>query len=85
MASRVIDVIKDDHRELESYYDRIVNSTDHDEQMRYRNRFTWELARHSVGEELVVYPALEKNLSDGAVTSEKDRSQHQTVSISHNP
>ncbi|GMF81353.1 unnamed protein product [Aspergillus oryzae] len=53
MAPRVSDAIKEDHRELEQYYERITQSSDQDEQTRYQNLFTWELARHSIGEELV--------------------------------
>ncbi|KAF7595965.1 hypothetical protein BBP40_004111 [Aspergillus hancockii] len=79
MAPRVSDAIKEDHREIESYYDRIIKSSDHDEQTRYQNLFTWELARHSIGEELVVYPALEKHVSGGTALAEKDRREHQSV------
>jgi hypothetical protein len=80
MAPRVSDAIKEDHREIESYYDRIIKSSDKDEQTRYQNLFTWELARHSIGEELVVYPALEKHVSGGTALAEKDRREHQSVS-----
>jgi|SRR5579859_2961256 len=39
-----------------------------------------ELARHSIGEELVVYPAFEKYLGGrGKQLAEEDRSEHQTV------
>lgn len=77
--SRLIDTIKQGHRELESYYDRITKSQDKDEQTRYQNQFTWELARHSIGEELVVYPAFERLLADGKSMADKDRREHQTV------
>ncbi|KNG89554.1 hypothetical protein ANOM_001933 [Aspergillus nomiae NRRL 13137] len=79
MAPRVSDAIKEDHRELEQYYDRITQSTDQDEQTRYQNLFTWELARHSIGEELVIYPAMEKNVANGKALAEKDRREHQSV------
>lgn len=72
---RIIDAVRKDHKELESYCNKIVTSEDADEQTRFQNQFTWELARHSVGEELVVYPAMKKYLRDG----EKDREQHRTV------
>ncbi|KAL5362514.1 hypothetical protein BJX96DRAFT_186066 [Aspergillus floccosus] len=77
--SRLIDAIKQDHRDIESYYDRITKSKDPDEQIRYQNQFTWELARHSIGEELVVYPAFERHLSDGKSMADKDRNEHQAV------
>ena len=58
----ITDAVTEDHRELEEYYQTIVKSTDTDTQTRYQNQLTWELARHSVAEELVVYPAMEKYL-----------------------
>ncbi|KAJ6090315.1 hypothetical protein N7486_009130 [Penicillium sp. IBT 16267x] len=70
---RISDMICADHRDLKSYYDRIIHTEDADEQTRWQNMFTWALARHVVGEELVLYPALNKHLhQDGA----KDGQQH---------
>jgi hemerythrin superfamily protein len=81
--STISDVITKDHRELEQYYNEIVNSSDHDHQLRYGNEFTWELARHSVGEELVVYPAYEKYMGDdGHQKAEEDRRDHHKVMLS---
>ncbi|OCK75172.1 hypothetical protein K432DRAFT_437661 [Lepidopterella palustris CBS 459.81] len=74
------DAITKDHRELETYYNEVINSTDHDHQQRYGNQFTWELARHSIGEDLVVYPAFEKYLgSEGKAMAESDRKDHHQV------
>jgi len=39
----------------------------------------WELARHSIGEELVVYPEMEKNIQGGIDIANKDRKEHQKV------
>jgi hypothetical protein len=74
--SSVSEVIKQDHRELEQYYNQIISSTDHDVQTRYQNLFVWELARHSVGEEIVVYPVMEKQLADGKKIADQDRKEH---------
>lgn len=79
-AMRISESIKNDHVELKSFADLILKSTDPDEQTRFQNQFTWELARHAVGEELVVYPALEKYLKDGEEFAERDRREHQSVS-----
>jgi hemerythrin-like domain-containing protein len=79
MAS-ISDAITKDHRELKDCYNEVVNSTDLDHQERYGNQFTWELARHSVGEELIVYPAFEKYLgSKGKEMAEDDRKEHHRV------
>lgn len=63
---RITDCIHEDHEQLRSYHDRIVHAPSEDEQTRYQNQLVWELARHVVGEDLVVYPALEKFSRDGA-------------------
>lgn len=74
-------IIKD-HRELEQYYNEVINSTDHDHQERYGNQFVWELARHSVGEELVMYPAMEKYMgAEGKKMAESDRKEHHEVRL----
>jgi hemerythrin superfamily protein len=76
----ISEAITKDHQELEQYYNEVLNSNDHDHQTRYGNQFTWELARHSVGEELVVYPAFERLLGDkGAEMAENDRKEHHQV------
>ncbi|KAF9425290.1 hypothetical protein BGZ94_007676 [Podila epigama] len=77
--TRVSEAIKHDHRELEEYYNNILNATTEDEKTGWQNQFVWELARHSVGEELIVYPAMEKLLPNGKEMTDKDRKEHQKV------
>ena len=83
-SESITDVVKRDHRELEDYYNRILNSNDQDEQVRYQNQFIWELARHSIGEELVVYPEMEK-ISGGKEIADKDRQAHQKATPPRDP
>jgi hemerythrin superfamily protein len=78
-AAGITDVLKHDHRELEEYYEKIVSAADHDTKTRFQNQFTWELARHSLGEEIVVYPAFAKHVPGGQQMADKDRAQHQEV------
>jgi len=78
--SNITDAIKEDHRQLEEYYHNILDAPDHDTATRWQNQFTWELARHSIAEELVVYPAFEKYLGEkGRSIATKDRAEHQNV------
>jgi len=77
--SRISDVIKHDHRELEEYKNNILNASDDDTKVRWQNQFTWELARHSIGEELVVYPVLEKTVTNGKAMADHDREEHNEV------
>ncbi|KAF9098192.1 hypothetical protein BGX23_006796 [Mortierella sp. AD031] len=76
---RISDPVKKDHRELEEYYHKILNSKGEDEKTRWANQFTWELARHSAGEELIMYPCMKQCLNDGESLVEKDLQEHQEV------
>jgi len=76
----ISDLVKHDHRELEEYYSKIVDpGSDHDTKTRYQNQFVWELARHSIAEEIVLYPAMEKYLPGGKEMADKDRGEHSKV------
>lgn len=79
MSKTIIDAIKSDHRAIEEYYDNVINATDDDTRARWSNQFVWEVARHSLAEEIVVYPAIEKHLPDGKQRADKDRAEHQIV------
>jgi hemerythrin superfamily protein len=79
-ASTISETITSDHREIEKAYNEVINTDDVDHQARYGNQFTWELARHSVAEELLVYPAMEKYLGEkGKQHAARDREQHHQV------
>ncbi|KAJ2998053.1 hypothetical protein NUW58_g441 [Xylaria curta] len=78
---KVSEAIREDHKQLKDYYNHVVNSKDLDEQERYGNAFVWELARHSIAEEIVVYPAFERDIQDGRSIADQDRAQHQNISI----
>ncbi|KAJ5581368.1 hypothetical protein N7450_007669 [Penicillium hetheringtonii] len=79
MTAGISDTIKKDHREIENLYHNILTSSTDKEKIQWQNQFTWELARHSIGEELVVYPQFEKKLSDGQKMADKDRQEHLSV------
>ncbi|KAF7959339.1 hypothetical protein EAE96_000959 [Botrytis aclada] len=76
----ITDAILKDHKEIRQYADKIRQATDDDTRARWQNQFTWELARHSIGEELVVYPAFAKHLGmQGQKMADEDRAEHQDV------
>ena len=77
--STISSAIIEDHRELESYYQKYCsNKGNANEQQKWLNQFTWELARHSIGEELVVYPLFEDKLgAEGKSIADQDRKEHQ--------
>lgn len=78
-STTIGDAVKQDHRELQGHYKDIVGATSEDTKARYQNQFTWELARHSVAEELLLYPAFEKHLGDGKDRASRGREEHRKV------
>lgn len=79
MDSRILDTIREDHQQIKAIYNTLIHSNDPEEQTQFQNLFTWGLARHTVGEELVVFPAIEKHIRDGMETMDQNRREHQTV------
>jgi hemerythrin superfamily protein len=76
---RILAAIKQEHREIKADADTILNGTTPDQQTRYQNQFTWELARHMIGEELIVYPALVKYVKNGQKIADEGRAEHQDI------
>jgi hypothetical protein len=50
----IYEAIKHDHREIENVHKKILGATNVSVKRQWQNQLTWELARHSIGEELVV-------------------------------
>lgn len=79
--STVTEVVTHDHVELNEYYQNILNAKDNDTKTRWQNQLAWELARHSIAEELVVYPAMEKYIPNGKAMADQDRQEHAKVRV----
>ncbi|KND00129.1 uncharacterized protein SPPG_04471 [Spizellomyces punctatus DAOM BR117] len=76
----VVDAVIYDHKEIQTYYEQyLANDGKPTEQQKWVNQLFWEIARHSIAEELIVYPALEKHVTNGKAIADKDRQEHQQV------
>ncbi|KAF8317088.1 hypothetical protein DL93DRAFT_2077232 [Clavulina sp. PMI_390] len=71
--------IMEDHNELREYHEKyLAAKSDYEERAKWANLFRWELARHTVAEEIIWYPALEKALGEeGVKAADHDRAEHQ--------
>jgi len=70
--------IVDDHHELAEYYEKYTKATAAADKEMWAHQYMWELARHTVAEELVLYPAFEKHLGDhGKEVAKKERAEHE--------
>lgn len=80
-SRRISEVVRRDHHDLEEAYHNIVNAKSTEEKVKWRNQLTWELARHSIGEEMLLYPRLERLFSHGEFLADRDREEHLTVRL----
>ncbi len=68
--------------EYHDQYERARDRGDVDAQVRWVRQLTWEVARHAIGEEIVVYPLMEKHLGDkGRQLSDHDREDHMVCTL----
>lgn len=75
----VVDVLTTDHHELLDLLQQIKSSIDPAERRDLADTVISELVRHSVAEEMYVYPAMRKHLPDGEGAVEHDISEHKDI------
>jgi len=68
---------------MDGYYEKYLQNTGNpDKQGPWARQLIWEVARHSIGEELVVYPLFEQFLGkEGHELAEHDRAEHQVAQV----
>lgn len=75
----VIEILTADHREMVGLLEVIEETADPDERRALTDSVIAEVVRHSVAEELFVYPAYERVVPDGAEEVEHDKEEHQEL------
>ena len=75
----VIDVLTTDHHEVLDLLQQIKVTTNAEERRDMADTVISELVRHSVAEEMYVYPAMRKHLPDGEEAVQHDISEHKEI------
>ena len=68
-----------DHREVTALLGEIWVTTDAEKRRDLADTVISELVRHSVAEEMYVYPAMRKHLPDGDAAVEHDTTEHKQL------
>ncbi|WTV03634.1 hemerythrin domain-containing protein [Streptomyces sp. NBC_00046] len=69
-----------DHRELEALFSQIeLQPVDHPQRRLLADRLTAELVRHTVAEELHLYPVVRAHVAHGAALADKELADHARV------
>lgn len=75
----VVDELTADHREALELLERISKSTDLHERRELADTVITEVVRHSVAEEMYVYPAMREHLDNGEALTKHDTEEHQEL------
>ena len=75
----VIDVLTTDHREATELIEQILASSDPEQRRDLADSLISELVRHSVAEEMYVYPAMRDHLPNGDEAVEHDTQEHKEL------
>src|SRR3954447_10260632 len=75
----VVDELTSDHREALELLDRIPSTQDPQERRDLVDTVIGEVVRHSVAEEMYLYPAMREHLPDGRDFAEHDAEEHKEL------
>ncbi|MEU6079413.1 hemerythrin domain-containing protein [Streptomyces sp. NPDC047108] len=75
----VIAELSTDHREVDTLFDEIDRTASAEERKRLVDQLTIELVRHSVAEEMYLYPAVREQLAGGDALADKEIADHAEV------
>ncbi|MGI5143209.1 MULTISPECIES: hemerythrin domain-containing protein [unclassified Streptomyces] len=79
-GGNVIDELTTDHREVEEYFGRLrALPVGHKDRRTVVDEITIELVRHSVAEEMYLYPAVREHLPGGDALADKEIQDHAEV------
>ncbi|XP_055337109.1 uncharacterized protein LOC129587396 [Paramacrobiotus metropolitanus] len=76
----LVEQILDDHKEMRAFIDKIQQTcpSQPEEATKWLHQLVWEVARHSVAEELILYPLMETELGAvGKNLADSSRADHQ--------
>ncbi len=78
-ATDMVSVLVKDHQEMKEFFEQLEAATSAEERRDVADRLTAEVARHSVAEEMYLYPAARKALPDGDELIDEEIEEHAEV------
>ena len=78
-AGDVVDILTADHREMIELLEEIEQTADPEDRRSLADAVIAEVVRHSIAEELFVYPVYEREVPNGKDEVEHDKEEHQEL------
>ena len=75
----VVDILTGDHQDMLELIGRIRGAPSEEQRRDLADTLIAEVMRHSVAEEMYVYPAVEKHVPNGAEEVEHDKKEHDEI------
>ncbi|WP_043526569.1 hemerythrin domain-containing protein [Litchfieldella xinjiangensis] len=75
----VVHILTSDHRDMLDLIAQIEHATQPDQRRELADTLIAEVMRHSVAEEMYVYPVMEKRLTNGTEEVEHDKEEHDEI------
>jgi hemerythrin-like domain-containing protein len=75
-ATDMVSVLVKDHQEIKSYFQQLEAASDADSRRDIADRLTAEVVRHSVAEEMFLYPAARDVLANGDQLVQEELEEH---------
>jgi hemerythrin superfamily protein len=72
-------LILQDHNVIRTVYEKFKSATSREEAEKWRNEFVYEIARHSIAEEVVLYPLMRSYFPDGENLFQTSIKEHHKV------
>jgi hemerythrin-like domain-containing protein len=72
-------LIVQDHTLIKTVYDKFKTCSSKEEAEKWRNELVYEIARHSIAEEIILYPLMRKKLPDGETLYQNSIKEHHEV------
>jgi len=80
-GSDLIEDIRADHKACEGHYANYKAAKTQDEAHRWFNQFMYDICRHSVAEELIIYSMMEMKDEKGKKLAEASRQDHRQLKV----
>ena len=80
-AQDMVSVLTKDHSEIKEYFRQLEAATDPKARRDIADELTAEVVRHSVAEEMYLYPAAKRALPDGEQLSEHEIAEHAEAEV----
>jgi hemerythrin superfamily protein len=81
MNKPIEELIVADHKDIMSFYHEFDKTSKEEDALKWLRQFIWELARHSIAEELILYPVYKGKIPQGESYWNKSMEEHRKIKV----